>query len=47
MALWGKMERGKMAPSILPPKVFDFAPVPWFVLPHAHSTYENFRAESD
>ena len=22
-------------------------PMPWSVLPHAHSTYEKFRAESD
>ena len=46
MAQWGKMERGKWHHAILPPKVFHFAPMPWSVLPYAHSTHENFSDES-
>ena len=26
---------------------YDALPMPWFVLPHAHSTYENFSDEID
>ena len=33
--------------SILPPKVFHFAPMPWSVLPQARPTYEHFSAERD
>ena len=42
-----KWNGAKWHHSILPQKVFHFAPMPWSVLPHARSTYENLSAESD
>ena len=41
-----KWNGAKWHHAILPPKVFHFAPMPWSVLPHAHSTHENFSDES-
>ena len=46
MALWGKMERGKMAPCHITPKVVSFGPYALVRLPHAHSTHENATHES-
>ena len=42
-----KWNGAKWHHSILSPKVFHCAPMPWSVLPHGRSTYENFSAESD